>query len=82
MDEYSSAYFDTFNVLLPLLDLDIFISGAVARLLREGYKDDDLEGVLVLLVFALGQLAIEGVVGRPTSACNHESSGFRGGMIE
>jgi hypothetical protein len=82
VDEYSSAYFNTFNVLLPLLDPDIFMSGAVARLLREGYKDDDLEGVLALLVFALGQLAIEGVVGRPTSACNHESSGFRGGTIE
>jgi hypothetical protein len=82
VDEYSSAYFNTFNVLLPLLDPDIFISGAVARLLREGYKDDDLEGVLALLVFALGQLAIEGVVGRPTSACNYESSGFRSGTIE
>jgi len=82
VDEYSSADFNTFNVLLPLLDPDIFMSGAAARLLREGYKDGDLEGVLRLLVFALRQLAIEEVVGRHTSACNHESSGFRGGTIE
>lgn len=80
--EYSAAYFNTFNVLLPLFDLEIFMGGAVSRLSREGYKDDDPEGVLALLIFALGQLAIEGVVGRPTSACNNEFSGFRGGTIE
>jgi hypothetical protein len=82
VDKYSSAYFNTFNVLLPLLNPDDFIGGVVARLLREGYKDDDPESVLALLVFALGQLAIEGVMGQPTSKCNDESSGFRGGTIE
>jgi hypothetical protein len=82
VDEYSSAYFNTFNVLLPLLNPDDFIGGVVARLLREGYRDDDPESVLALLVFALGQLAVEGVMGRPTSKCNDESSGFRGGTIE
>ncbi|KAM0698008.1 hypothetical protein Q7P36_002862 [Cladosporium allicinum] len=80
--EYSSAYFNTFNVLLPLLDLDIFVGGAVARFLREGYRDDDPQSVLALLVFALGQLAIEGIVGRPTSACNDETSGIRGATVE
>jgi hypothetical protein len=82
VNEYSSAYFNTFNVLLPLLDLNDFLDDVVARLLREGFRDDDPESVLALLVFALGQLAVEGVVGQPTSAYNDESSGFRGGTIE
>jgi hypothetical protein len=71
-----------FNVLLPLLEANMFMDGAVARLLREGYRDDDPESVLALLVFALGQLAIEGVTGYPTRASHDESSGFRGGSIE
>jgi hypothetical protein len=82
VNEYSSAYFNTFNVLLPLLNSDDFLGDVVARLLREGFRDDDPESVLALLVFALGQLAIEGVIGRPTSAHNDEFSGFRGGTIE
>jgi hypothetical protein len=82
VNDCPSAYFNTFDVLLPLLNLDDFLGGVVARLLREGFRDDDPESVLALLVFALGQLAIEGVVGRPTSAHNDEFSGFRGGTIE
>jgi hypothetical protein len=82
VNEYSSAYFNTFNVLFPLLNSNDFLSGVVARLLREGFRDDDPESVLALLVFALGQLAIEGVVGWPTSVHNDEFSGFRGGTIE
>jgi hypothetical protein len=82
VNEYSAAYFKTFNVLLPLLETNMFMDGIVARLLQEGYKDDDPESVLALLVFALGQLAIEGVTGHPTRVSHDESSGFRGGSIE
>lgn len=73
VDEYSTAYFSTFNMLLPLLDPDIFMDRVVARLLREGYQDDDPESFLALTVFALGQLAIESVHDRPPST---EPSGF------
>jgi hypothetical protein len=82
VNEYSAAYFKTFNVLLPLLEANMFVDGVVPRLLQEGYRDDDPESVLALLVFALGQLAIEGVTGYPTRVSHDESSGFRGGSIE
>lgn len=82
VNEYSSAYFNTFNMLLPLLDLDLFMDSIVTRVLREGYRNDDLESVVALLVFALGQLAIEGVTGRPAGGSKDEASGFRGGTIE
>jgi hypothetical protein len=82
VQKYSVAYFNTFNVLLPLLDLESFMTEIVARLLRDGLKDNDPESVLALLVFALGQLAVGGVVEPPASMSNGKPSGFRGGKIE
>lgn len=78
VNEYTAAYFNTFNRLLPLLISDIFMDRIASRLLQEGYRDDDPEGVLALLVFALGQLAIEGTSGRPSGMCKNIQSGFRG----
>jgi hypothetical protein len=43
--------------MFPLLILDDFMSNTVARVLRHGYRDDDPESIVALLVFALGQLA-------------------------
>jgi hypothetical protein len=63
--EYSAAYFSTFNTTFPLLILDDFMNNIVARVLRHGYRDDDPESVVALLVFALGQLAMEGAFNSP-----------------
>lgn len=63
--EYSAAYFRTFNTMFPLLILDEFMNNTVARVLQHGYRDDDPEGVIALLVFALGQLAMEGAFNPP-----------------
>lgn len=82
IQEYSDAYFNTFNVLYPLLSRHTFMNEIVARLLREGYADGDAGAVLALLVFALGQLAIEGVFDRPLGEYNGIPSGFRGGTLE
>lgn len=76
--KYCDAYFSTFNLLYPLLDQEAFMDEVVARSLREGYKDGDSGSVLALLVFALGQVAIEGVFDRPVSVLNGKSSGFCG----
>ena len=60
IQEQCEAYFNTFNVLFPLLNRDSFLNATVAPLLRDGYADGDPNAVLALLVFALGQVAIEG----------------------
>ena len=80
--EYTEAYFNTFNVLLPLLNKETFMDETVAALLRDGYADGDQGAVLALLVFALGQVAIEGVHGRPISVHDTQPSGLRGGSVE
>lgn len=81
IQEYSDAYFNTFNVLYPILNRETFMNGIVARLLREGYGDGDPGSVLALVVFALGCVAIEGVFERPVSVVNGQPSGFRGGTV-
>ncbi|RMY10018.1 hypothetical protein D0866_14540 [Hortaea werneckii] len=79
---YIQAYFGTFNVLLPILDYDVFVHTIMARLSREGYAEDDLDAVLALLVLALGKLASDGVFGEPVSVHNGVASGFRGGSLD
>ena len=82
IQEQCDAYFNTFNVLFPLLNRDTFMNGTVAPLLRDGYGDGDSNAVLALLVFALGQVAIDGVFERPISFIDGQPSGFRGGTVE
>jgi hypothetical protein len=80
--EYADAYFDTFGVLYPVLDQDVFMTEVVARVLRNGYVNGDIDAVLALTVFALGQTAIEGTLGGSISRHEGVSSGFRGGSVE
>jgi hypothetical protein len=82
VQEYTDAYFDTFNVICPILDYDFFTNEVVARLAREGYADGDPQSVVALMVYALGQLAIEGVFGSAISSKDDVPSGFRGGTAE
>lgn len=79
--EYTDAYFNTFNIICPVLDYDS-TNEVVVRLSREGYGDCDPQGVVALLVYALGQLATEGVFGDAISVHNGVPSGFRGGTAE
>ncbi|KAK4551462.1 hypothetical protein LTR86_011154 [Recurvomyces mirabilis] len=82
IQELSDAYFNTFNVLFPVLNRETFMNGTVARLLRDGYGDGDSGSVVALLVFALGAVAVDGVFERPVSVVNGQPSGFRGGTID
>jgi len=82
IQEYSDAYFNTFNVLCPILNQDAFMDDVVARLVREGYADGDPSSVLALMVFALGKVAVDGVFGQPISVQADSPSGFRGGTID
>ncbi|KAM0719004.1 hypothetical protein Q7P37_004909 [Cladosporium fusiforme] len=79
VEDYSAAYFDTFNRLFPLLDRDSFVNTVLSRRSRQGYKDDDPNSVLALLVCALGQLPLEGAQETSASTIHGQPSGFRGG---
>lgn len=79
---YCDAYFNTFNVLHPLLNRGTFMDEVVSKLIRGGYSDGDANSIIALLVYALGQVAIEGVVDSPVSVVDGRPSGFRGGTID
>lgn len=80
--KYADAYFDTFGVLYPVLDQDVFMTRVVARVLQNGYVDGDIDAVSALTVFALGQTAIEGTLGGSIGSHDGGPSGFRGGSVE
>jgi hypothetical protein len=61
--EYTNSYFGTFNLLYPILDYGLFMTDILAPLLANGFGYGDASSVLALLVFALGELAIDGVSG-------------------
>ncbi|PQE04637.1 hypothetical protein CJF30_00004405 [Rutstroemia sp. NJR-2017a BBW] len=78
MHRLASAYFDTFNFLYPFMDRQSFFSDNLNKVYTEGF-DGDKESVIALLIFALGELALESSHGAPISTSNSRPSGVRGG---
>jgi len=78
MQRLATHYFDTFNLLYPLLDRQTFLSDTLTRVHTEGF-DGDTDSVIALLVFALGELSIEGSCGNPIEIHKGRPSGIRGG---
>lgn len=75
----TDAYFNTFNIIHPVLNREAFVTDIVGPMIRNGYTDGDASACLALLVFALGQVAIDGVFGHPISTNDGTPSGIRGG---
>jgi hypothetical protein len=78
--EYTDAYFHSFNAYRPILDYESFSRDVVGKVLRNDFADGDPQTVLAFLVFALGQMAIEGSR-RPSSTQHGKPSGLRGGTL-
>jgi hypothetical protein len=78
----SHAYFSTFNIVLPILDKQMFLDDILEPTMKRGFADCDPQGCLVLLVLALGEVAIDGVYGSPISINDGIPSGIRGGTAE
>ena len=77
MGRLATAYFDTFNFIYPFMDRQIFTSDILVRVRTEGF-DGDTDSVIALLVFALGELAIEGSRGNPIEVYQGRPSGASG----
>jgi hypothetical protein len=78
MHRLATAYFDTFNFLYPFMDRQNFISDTLTKVNTEGFNGDT-DSVIALLVFALGELALEGTRGNPIDVTRGRASGIRGG---
>lgn len=73
------SYFNTFNVLYPLLDRADFDRNVYPDVLANGFGYGDFNSIIALLVFSLGKMAYDGVWGDPISDTNGSPSGIRGG---
>ncbi|KAI9745485.1 MAG: hypothetical protein M1818_001019 [Claussenomyces sp. TS43310] len=71
----AESYFDTFNLMYPFMDRQNFLSETMLKVSSEGFNGDT-ESVIALLVFALGQLALESTCGSET----HVHRGRQGGL--
>lgn len=78
MHNLASAYFDTFNFIYPFMDRQNFLSDILVKVHTEGFNGDS-ESVIALLIFALGEMAIEGYRGSPIEVYRGRASGVRGG---
>jgi hypothetical protein len=81
MNRLAQAYFDSFNFIYPFMDRQTFLSDTLTRVHGEGF-DGDVDSVIALLIFALGELAIEGSRGAPIETHNGRPSGIRGGTLD
>jgi len=74
----SKAYFDSFNLVCPILNRHSFISETIPAVFNSNFSQSATSTV-VLLVLALGEVAIEGADGPPVHVYNGRTSGIKGG---
>lgn len=77
----ATAYFDTFNFLYPFMDRQNFTSETLSIVHTSGFSGD-IASVIALLIFALGELAIDGSHGNPIDVYKGRPSGLRGGTLK
>ena len=80
MQRLSKGYFDVFNFLYPIIDRQWFNSSALTSIINEGFQEGTTSA-LVLLVFALGEVALT-TSGVPISAYKGRPSGIKGGTVD
>ncbi|TVY40986.1 hypothetical protein LOCC1_G003568 [Lachnellula occidentalis] len=78
MFRLATAYFDSFNLMYPFMDRQNFISDTLTKVQTEGF-DGDTDSVVALMVFALGELALEGSQGKSIERHGTRASGVKGG---
>ncbi|SPJ82113.1 related to acetate regulatory DNA binding protein FacB [Fusarium torulosum] len=80
MQRLSKSYFDVINILHPIMDRQWFNSNTLSSILSNGFQEGVISS-LVLLVFALGEVALT-TSEVPISAYKQRPSGIKGGTID
>ena len=65
IQEYTNYFFLSYHCLYPILDEDYFRSHTILTAANGGFDRGDQQTTLILLVMALGEVAKEGVSGKP-----------------
>ncbi|KAM0564423.1 hypothetical protein ACHAPJ_000636 [Fusarium lateritium] len=80
MQRLSKGYFDVINFLHPIMDRQWFNSNTLSSIISNGFQEGAISS-LVLLVFALGEVALT-TSEVPISAYKQRPSGIKGGTID
>ena len=80
MRTLAKSFFMTYHCSHPAIDPVEFENETLRLVMRHGFGTSCEDSVIVLLVFALGEMAIEGTTGKPWAGS--PNSGIRGGTIE
>lgn len=64
MQRLTKSYFDTFNLIYPIMDRQVFQSEVLPTIASHGF-DESSSSTLTCLVFALGEVAMGAVQGAP-----------------
>ncbi|KAI0172277.1 hypothetical protein GGR52DRAFT_462053 [Hypoxylon sp. FL1284] len=81
MQRLSKSYFDTFNLIHPIMDRQVFQAEVLPAVANNGF-DESSSSTLACLVFALGDVAMSSIQGAPISTYKGRPSGVRGGTLE
>ncbi|KAH7170815.1 hypothetical protein EDB81DRAFT_180685 [Dactylonectria macrodidyma] len=80
MQRLSKGYFDTFNFFYPIMDRQWFSSNTLTSIINNGFQEG-AASTLVLLVFALGEVALTAAEA-PVSVYKGRPSGIKSGTID
>ncbi|KAK4039297.1 hypothetical protein C8A01DRAFT_16706 [Parachaetomium inaequale] len=81
MQTLSKAYFDSINLLCPILNRQSFMSDTLPTLFSQGF-DHGMASTIAFLVFALGEVALAGSDGPSVHVYNGRASGIKGGSVD
>ncbi|KAI0140115.1 hypothetical protein F4776DRAFT_577469 [Hypoxylon sp. NC0597] len=81
MQRLTKSYFDTINLVYPIMDRQVFQSEVLPAVASNGF-DESSSSTLACLVFALGDVAVSAVQGAPIRTHKGRPSGIRGGTTE
>ncbi|KAI1872601.1 hypothetical protein JX265_005481 [Neoarthrinium moseri] len=81
MQSLSKAYFDSFNLLYPIVDRHFFQTQVLPPLATRGLGND-INSTLICLILALGEVAIASVQGDPLMIHKGRPGGIKGVSLE
>jgi hypothetical protein len=81
MERLSKAYFDSFNLICPVMDRQHFNNNIIDVLIRDGF-DEQMPTTLACLIFALGEVALSTSTLPPITGYKSRASGVKGGSLD
>lgn len=81
MEPLAKAYFDTFNLMYPIMDRQSFMNQVLPSVVSDRF-DESVASTLVCLVLALGSVAVADTQSIPVMEYKGRPTGVKGGTLD